>query len=693
MVYRKVLKWVTVVALTAYVVQLCLYRSEATEPHVDGEVDDAFEVVREAFRSNFVDGWERGGAAFVVYFNGKKVVDLWGGYADKECGRLWRKDTLNVAFSSTKAVAAICVAQLVDQGRLAYDDLVTKYWPEFGKHGKENITIRWLLGHRAGLAYTDKKIEFEIANNWKAIAKVFEEQVPNWPPGTEVGYHAITYGWLVDQIVRRTDPKHRSIGVYFKEEIAKKYNLDFYIGLPRCESSRDMTLNNPDLYEIEQAAVLGIGTARAMAELFERLRLGELMSAEAFKKLTSDYVLKRDIVTGAYVPRGQGLMIKPFHHKNETFELLGHSGYGGQNVRIDLKNNVTFAYMSNALKVGFGDTARTYVRLLHALYDVGQCVVDIWGGFADRESERRWREDTLQIIFSTSKAVGAICVAMLVDRGRLRYSDKMSLFWPEFAKNGKENITVEMILTHTVRFVFKKNPSKNQLRHFQSGLAYLDGKISYEDAADPERMAKLIEDSRPIWEPGKDVGYHALSYGWLIDQIIRRTDLKKRGIGQFFKEEIADKHGLDLHFGLPMEKAWRVARITRPTVIDRIDEFITDPDNLDYGFILKQYLRGGLGMKVATNPSWLQTVFKVALKTPINLLSFQKITLNNPELYALEQPAILGIGTARDMAKLAQLLIDGKLISRVTEFSMLLIKAIVSHQPKTPHHSAYDEPS
>ncbi|XGW12831.1 hypothetical protein V3C99_013465 [Haemonchus contortus] len=422
LVYRRVLKWIAVVALTAYIVQLCLYRSEAAEPHVDGEVDDAFEVVRETFRSNFVDGWERGGAAFVVYFNGKKVVDLWGGYADKECGRLWKKDTLNVAFSSTKAVAAICVAQLVDQGRLAYDDLVTKYWPEFGKHGKQNITIRWLLGHRAGLAYTDKKIEFEIANDWKAIAKVFEDQVPNWPPGTEIGYHAITYGWLVDQIVRRTDPKHRSIGVYFKEEIAEKYNLDFYIGLPRCEASRvsrltspsswnflqeyfykpsdfnvgrfayhmltdgllskvghnvrwiafikDMTLNNPDLYEIEQAAVLGIGTARAMAEIFERLRLGELMSAEAFKKLTSDYVLKRDIVTGAYVPRGQGLMIKPFHHKNETFELLGHSGYGGQNVRIDLKNNVTFAYMSNALKVGFGDTARTYVRLLHALYDV-----------------------------------------------------------------------------------------------------------------------------------------------------------------------------------------------------------------------------------------------------------------------------------------------------------------------------------
>ncbi|RCN28625.1 beta-lactamase [Ancylostoma caninum] len=221
-------------------------------------------------------------------------------------------------------MAALCVARLVDQRLLRYDDLVTKFWPEFGKNGKENITVRWLLGHRAGLAYTDKKVDFPIANDWKAIAKVFEEQTPNWPPGTQTGYHALTYGWLVDQIIRRVDPKHRSVGVYFKEEFAQKYNLDFHIGLPRCESHRvsrltspslwdavqeyfhkpsdfnfsrffyqmlfdgllskvghnvpwiafmkRLTLNNPDLYEIEQAAVLGIGTSRAMAELFERFR-------------------------------------------------------------------------------------------------------------------------------------------------------------------------------------------------------------------------------------------------------------------------------------------------------------------------------------------------------------------------------------------------------------------------------------
>ncbi|KHJ99345.1 beta-lactamase [Oesophagostomum dentatum] len=390
---RRVVGWVVLVALLAYAVQLCFYRADE-ELHVDGEVDEAFKGVREAFSANFLEGWERGGASFVVYHNGRKVVDLWGGYADRDCERLWKRDTLNVAFSSTKAFAALCVAKLVDEGHLKYDDLVTKFWPEFGKHGKGNVTVRWLLGHRT----------------------------PNWPPGTETGYHAITYGWLADQIVRRVDPKHRSVGVYFREEFAEKYNLDFYIGLPHCEAHRvsrltipsawdtlqeiahkpsdfnvfrfihqmwtngplsrvghnvpwiafmnRMTLNNPDFYGIEQAGVLGIGTARAMAELFERFRVGELMSPATFKALTSDYVLQRDVVTGAYVPRGPGLMIKKLLHNNVTVELLGHSGYGGQNVRVDLANNLTIAYMSNALKVGFGDTARTYVRLLHSVYDV-----------------------------------------------------------------------------------------------------------------------------------------------------------------------------------------------------------------------------------------------------------------------------------------------------------------------------------
>ncbi|CAJ0607300.1 unnamed protein product [Cylicocyclus nassatus] len=403
---QRVAIWVAVVALIAYTIELCYYRADV-ELHIDGENDEAFDAVKEAFSANFLEGWERGGASFVVYHNGKKVVDIWGGYADAESERLWKKDTLNVAFSSTKAFAALCVAKLSLENTEKKTLLFVGYLAtEFS----------------AGLAYTDRKIHFPIANDWKAIGEVFEEQVPNWPPGTQIGYHAITYGWLVDQIIRRVDPQHRSVGVFFKEEFADKYNLDFYIGLPKCESQRvsrltlpsaynfmeeylyrpsdfdvtrfvyhmatdgllskvghnvpwiafmkRMTLNNPDLYGIEQAAVLGIGTSRAMAELFERFRLGELVSPATFKELTTNFLQQRDIVTGANVPRGPGFMIKKFVHNNVIVELLGHAGYGGQNVRVDLKNNITFAYMSNGLKVGFGDTARTYTRLLDALYDV-----------------------------------------------------------------------------------------------------------------------------------------------------------------------------------------------------------------------------------------------------------------------------------------------------------------------------------
>uniref|UniRef100_A0A1I7W7G6 Beta-lactamase domain-containing protein n=1 Tax=Heterorhabditis bacteriophora TaxID=37862 RepID=A0A1I7W7G6_HETBA len=225
MMWNVVVKSVFLVLLLAYCIQLYFYNS-TIDPHIEGNIsDERFKLVYEVFRSNFIDGWEREGASLVVYQKGKKVVDIWGGYADKESGRLWQRDTLNIAFSCTKAVAGICIAKLVDQGLLNYDDPVEKHWPGFGKNGKENITVRWLLGHRAGLAYTDHKIHLHIANDSKAISRVFEEQRPNWPPGTEIGYHALTFGWLVDQLIRRVDPKGRSIGVYFKQDIADKYSI------------------------------------------------------------------------------------------------------------------------------------------------------------------------------------------------------------------------------------------------------------------------------------------------------------------------------------------------------------------------------------------------------------------------------------------------------------------------------------
>ncbi|MFH4973456.1 hypothetical protein AB6A40_000165 [Gnathostoma spinigerum] len=118
--------------------------------YIDSDgIDPRFQSVEEAFRQNFLDGWEKGGAAFVVYQNGRKVVDLWGGYADVQAARKWRKDTITVVFSLTKAVAALCIGVLVDRAHLAYDDRISEFWPEFGKNGKANITVQMVLSHMA----------------------------------------------------------------------------------------------------------------------------------------------------------------------------------------------------------------------------------------------------------------------------------------------------------------------------------------------------------------------------------------------------------------------------------------------------------------------------------------------------------------------------------------------------------------
>lgn len=133
---------------------------------------------------------------------------------------------------------------------MCYDDLVIKYWPEFGRYGKDKVTIQWILSHMSGLAYLDRPIQFEDARaNPDAISKLFEEQQPNWQPGTEVGYHALTFGWLVDQIIRRADPQHRSLGEFYREEIVARMDggLDYHIGLPDSEARRVCRITLPSL--------------------------------------------------------------------------------------------------------------------------------------------------------------------------------------------------------------------------------------------------------------------------------------------------------------------------------------------------------------------------------------------------------------------------------------------------------------
>ncbi|EYC41843.1 hypothetical protein Y032_0553g3354 [Ancylostoma ceylanicum] len=168
--------------------------------YIDGIAVDGFEDVKEVFQSNFRDRLEHDGAALAVYHKGKLVVDLWGGWADRENDRNWTRDTIANIFSCTKSVAAICVAMKVDKKECAYTDKVSKCWPEFGRNGKEDITIDMILTHRAGLPYFEEDITLDEAADRVKISKIIEEEIPKFPPGSKIAYHPITFGWLIDQV-------------------------------------------------------------------------------------------------------------------------------------------------------------------------------------------------------------------------------------------------------------------------------------------------------------------------------------------------------------------------------------------------------------------------------------------------------------------------------------------------------------
>lgn len=202
---------------------------------VGGTVAAGFEPVGEAFESNFA---ERGdvGAACCVYLDGRPVVDLWGGLADARTGQEWAEDTLTLVYSTTKGVTAICAHHLAERGQLDLDAPVSTYWPEFAAAGKEGATVRHLLSHRAGLPAFDTKLAVEQALAWEPAVEALAAQAPLWDPGRRHGYHAVTYGWLVGEVIRRATG--RSVGRYLADEIAGPLGLDLWIGLPEAEEGR-----------------------------------------------------------------------------------------------------------------------------------------------------------------------------------------------------------------------------------------------------------------------------------------------------------------------------------------------------------------------------------------------------------------------------------------------------------------------
>ncbi|VDM57395.1 unnamed protein product [Angiostrongylus costaricensis] len=366
--------------MVAHIVTNILYTEYPL--HFDGETEEGFDDVRKAFRQNFLDGWEAEGASLAVFVKGQKVVDIWGGYADKHAARKWRQDTLSVVFSSTKAVAALCIAVLADRGRLSYDDL--------------------------------------IAVDHNLMKNVLEEEKPKVTPGISTGYHAFTFGWLVDQIVRHTDEKQRGIGQFLREEVTEPNGIDFHIGLDLSQEYRvarvslpkildvisevwsdtymieqffhfvtlgknsafhraannpswinvlfKCTVNNPEQHAMEQAAALGIGNARSLATMFNLLVTGHLVSEKTLAILQKPVINGTDYVINVPVAKGHGFLYVPIPQAKDSI-LIIHPGNGCQQISFDIHNQIVVSYVTNGLKVGNFDHCRNYKRIHYAIYD------------------------------------------------------------------------------------------------------------------------------------------------------------------------------------------------------------------------------------------------------------------------------------------------------------------------------------
>jgi CubicO group peptidase (beta-lactamase class C family) len=206
-----------------------------TTAQIHGQCDSHFAAVREAFAANFAQRGEVG-AAVCIYADGNPVVNLWGGYADAARSRPWDRNTIVSVASTTKGMVAICAHMLVERGLLDLDAPVARYWPEFAQAGKAHIPVRWLLSHRAGLPAIRQDIPPQSLYDWHALTGVLAETEPWWEPGTRHGYHAFTFGHLVGEVIRRLSGK--SVGQFFRTEVAGPLGADFFIGVPEAADAR-----------------------------------------------------------------------------------------------------------------------------------------------------------------------------------------------------------------------------------------------------------------------------------------------------------------------------------------------------------------------------------------------------------------------------------------------------------------------
>ncbi len=299
-----------------------------------GTVDPAFAAVAEAFEAGFAERGEIG-AALAVIVDGRIVVDVVAGTADASGGR-WSAGTIVNAYSVVKPLAAACLLLLVERGHVGLDERVTRWWPELGAAGKEEITVRHVLAHQAGLTLFDRPPPLATLLDWQATVALLEASPPEWPAGTAHAEHVVTYGHLVGELVRRVDG--RSLGVFLREELARPWGLDFHVGLSDALQSRAADLVDPDgafvaplarPKEIAEPAVVnapawraaeipavnGHGTALALARFYAALGAGgtfggtRLLSDALVAEIVRPQLVARDRVLGRDVAWGLGVQI------------------------------------------------------------------------------------------------------------------------------------------------------------------------------------------------------------------------------------------------------------------------------------------------------------------------------------------------------------------------------------------------
>lgn len=360
---------------------------------IDGFCVPEFDGVRDAFERNFADRGEVG-AAVAVWVEGDLVVNLWGGHADAAATRPWQEDTLVSVYSGSKGLASTCVHLLADRGELDLFAPVAHYWPEFAQAGKADITLAMVLGHRAGVLGPHEPMSWRDVTDWDAVCAQLAAAEPWWPPGTAQGYHVVTFGFILGEVVRRVTG--RTLGQYLRTEIAEPIGIDVHIGLPGAEHHRCAEMvNKPTVRNLltdngvcgppvslddhpmagwavsmnsvpddelgaraidawrsaEFPSTNGHVSALGMATFYNALAQEKLLSREHMELCRiSQGGFDTDVVLGPRVADhgwGLGYMLNQRGVAGPNRQTFGHGGSGGSYAFVDLEHRIGYAYVMN----------------------------------------------------------------------------------------------------------------------------------------------------------------------------------------------------------------------------------------------------------------------------------------------------------------------------------------------------------